>query len=227
MSPETTKLEKSETIAEIAVAFAKFQAAVATVNKDGENPYFKSKYATLENIIETIRKPLSDNGLSFSQFPTGENGLTTILLHSSGQYLMASYTMKPKDNTPQGIGSAITYMRRYALSAVLGIATEEDDDGNAASATKKEGLKPYTVKRVIPASDDESCGNTERQEFVQQEIDDALKEEIKNILKTVIQKPATKTNVKALTGLEMIPENYKAIIKKLNEIADRSDPLAA
>ena len=133
-------MEKSQTIIEIAKALVNFQSKVSSIKKDGQNPFFKSKYATLENVIETIRKPLEETGLAFSQFPTGENELTTILLHNSGEYLQSTVKMTPKENTPQGQGSAITYMRRYALSAVLGLATEEDDDGNAAS-------NPITAKK--------------------------------------------------------------------------------
>jgi hypothetical protein len=130
-------VKKSDTIVEISKALVKFQAKVGTIKKDADNPFFKSKYASLENILTTIRKDLTDNGLAISQFPTGEDELTTILVHSSGEYLQSTVKISPKDRTPQGIGSAITYMRRYALSAVLGLATDEDDDGNAASAARK------------------------------------------------------------------------------------------
>lgn len=136
-------MEKSTTITEIAKALTKFQSKVSLIKKDGKNPFFKSKYATLENVIETIRSPLEETGLSFSQFPSGENELTTMLIHISGEYLQSTVKMSPKENTPQGQGSAITYMRRYALSAVLGLATEEDDDGNEASkpSTKEKPTK--------------------------------------------------------------------------------------
>jgi len=130
-------MEKSEVIVELSKALGKFQAEVKPVPKNGLNPYFKSKYATLEDVISTIRKPLTDNGLSFSQFPTGDNELSTILMHESGEWLKSTCKINPKDNTPQGVGSAITYMRRYAISAILGISTEEDDDGNSASNSKE------------------------------------------------------------------------------------------
>ena len=121
-------MEKSESIKEIAKALLAFQSEVENVKKDGNNPYFKSKYATLENFLDTIKPTLAKCGLSFSQFPDGE-GLTTILMHTSGEFLKANTKMTLRDQTPQGQGSAITYMRRYAPSAVLGIATQEDDDG--------------------------------------------------------------------------------------------------
>lgn len=134
-------LQRSESIENLAKALASFQSKVPTIKKDADNPFFKSKYASLENIISTIRKKLSGCDLSIAQFPNGKNGLTTILMHKSGEYLQSTVEFTAKDTSPQAVGSAITYMRRYALSAVLGLATDEDDDGNAASATQK---KPST-----------------------------------------------------------------------------------
>jgi ERF superfamily len=125
-------MQQSTEIKNLADALGKFQKDVENVKKDATNPFFKSKYASLENIIDTVRPPLAKHGLSFSQFPDGA-GLTTILMHSSGEWIQATSSMAAKDQTPQGQGSAITYLRRYTLSSVLGLATEDDDDGNAAS----------------------------------------------------------------------------------------------
>lgn len=121
-------------------ALVKFQSAMKAVKKGAINPFFKSKYADLASIVEATREPLAENGLAVAQFPVGENGLTTILCHSSGEFIEETFGMQPVDRKPQSVGSALTYMRRYALGAVLGIATEEDDDGNAAS-------KPETTIR--------------------------------------------------------------------------------
>ena len=129
-------VKKSDSIVEIAKALSKFQASMVNVTKEAENPYFKSSYASLGNIIDTIRKPMGENGLAFAQFPIEDNRLVTLLMHTSGEYFQSVVKMFPKDSTPQAQGSAITYMRRYALSAILGIATE-DDDGNDASTTQK------------------------------------------------------------------------------------------
>jgi len=133
---------KSESIKEIAKALADFQGNVKPVKKSATNPFFNSKYATLENILEAIRQPLREAGLSFSQFPNGEGELVTILMHTSGEFFESNLKLTPKDQTPQAQGSAITYMRRYALSAILGIATEDDDDGNSSSAPKKTPARP-------------------------------------------------------------------------------------
>jgi len=130
-------MQKSESIKGIAAALILFHMKVENIKKDAENPFFKKKYATLSNILESIQVPLSESGLAFSQLPTGPSDLTTILMHAeSGEYLMANYTMESIKSDPQSKGSAMTYQRRYALTAILGLNIDEDDDGNAASPGK-------------------------------------------------------------------------------------------
>ena len=127
-------MEKSQSLKNIAAALVLFHVKVESVKKDANNPFFKSKYASLSNILDVVNDPLNESGLTFCQFPTDTNGLTTILMHSeSGEYIQATYEMTPTKNDPQGRGSAITYQRRYALAAILGLNIDEDDDGNAAS----------------------------------------------------------------------------------------------
>jgi hypothetical protein len=106
---------------------------VESIKKDAKNPFFKSSYASLSNILDAIKEPLIESGLSILQFPTGDYGLTTILLHESGEYLKSEYTMRPVKDEPQGRGSAITYARRYALASILCLNIDEDDDGNTAT----------------------------------------------------------------------------------------------
>lgn len=126
-------MEKSESIKNLALALCAFQGTVEKIVKSATNPFFKSKYANLADILDVIREPLQTNDLSFVQFPEGENALTTMLMHSSGEWIQATYIMKPTKNDPQGQGSAITYQRRYALGAILGLNIDDDDDGNQAS----------------------------------------------------------------------------------------------
>lgn len=123
----------SESIKSIASALVKFQSEVEAIRKKATNPFYRSKYATLSDIFEAIRQPLSDNGLAVSQFPAGDDQLTTILMHNSGEYMLTTVTIRPVKNDPQALGSAITYMRRYALVSVLGLSIDDDDDGNKAS----------------------------------------------------------------------------------------------
>ena len=134
-------MNKSESIKELATALCKFHQQVGKIKKEAKNPYFKSNYASLPNILDAIQEPLSDCGLSFVQFPTDENILSTTLMHVSGEWMEASYKMKPTKADPQALGSAITYQRRYALCAILGLNTD-DDDGNNAS-------KPITIKEAL------------------------------------------------------------------------------
>ena len=139
-------MNKSESIKNIAGALVDFQSSVSKVAKESNNPFFKSKYASLANILDTIQKPLSECGLAISQFPDG-NALTTILLHAdSGEWMESSYVMPvAKQNDPQAMGSAMTYARRYALGSILNLNIDDDDDGEKAMGRqipKKDELTP-------------------------------------------------------------------------------------
>lgn len=129
--------KKSETISKLAVALVKAQSEITAISKDGKNPHFKSKYATLDNIIDETRPVLAKHGLAILQMPGGDGEnviMRTLLMHESGEWLETEpLVMRPVKNDPQGIGSCITYARRYSYSALLSISTDEDDDGNGAS----------------------------------------------------------------------------------------------
>ncbi len=134
-------MEKSDQINELASALNKAQSEMSGAKKDSKNPFFKSNYADLGSVVEAIKTPFADNGLSYSQFPLfndGKVGVETILMHSSGQWISSQLLLPMTKQDPQAAGSAITYARRYALQAIAGIPSE-DDDGNAAvkSAPKK------------------------------------------------------------------------------------------
>ena len=150
LNKSKTKRNKSESIKNIGLALCKFQATIGKVSKEANNPFFKSKYASLANILDTIQKPLSECGLAFAQLPD-DDALTTILIHSeSGEWLQASYKMPvAKQNDPQAMGSAITYARRYALGAILGLNIDDDDDAEKAmgrqSVAKRDELTPKHV----------------------------------------------------------------------------------
>ena len=132
-------MNKSESITELAKALSTFQGKMVAVKKDATNPFYKSKYATLDTIWETIRKPLSENGLSVSQTMNlaGEKSiLETTLYHTSGEWISGTQLVNPVKDDPQSLGSAISYARRYSLSALLGIVSDEDDDANIATKPK-------------------------------------------------------------------------------------------
>lgn len=127
-------MQHSEQIDQLATSLAKAQGAMTGALKDSANPFFKSKYADLESVWTACRKALTENGLSVVQSASAtESGVavTTMLLHSSGQWMRDTLPLNPKDMSPQGIGSAITYGRRYALAAMAGVY-QTDDDGEAA-----------------------------------------------------------------------------------------------
>jgi len=162
-------MDKSESIKEIATALCKFQGEVGKIKKGETNPFFKSKYASLADILDVIRQPLAENGLSFVQLPEAEHQLTTLLMHTSGEWIRSTYSMTPAKNDPQGLGSVITYQRRYALGAVLGLNIDEDDDGNAASTP----AKPFQKQK--PASDANFAGMKKiKPDLTEQRLDQAI-----------------------------------------------------
>lgn len=207
-------MEHSESIKELAAALSAFQAEVGNVKKDATNPFFKSKYATLENIISTIKPHLRKHGLSYAQFPDGESGLTTIVMHSSGEWIAASVDIRPIPEyaksdekherpyiSPQGQGSAITYARRYALGAALGIATDDDDDGNAAS-------QPAAKAAPTPKADPH---RKQKEQIVSL---------LKELGKAAAKREEIMESVYSLTGLELVEEAYDDIISRLFALRD-------
>lgn len=128
-----------------------FREDVGKVAKDGNNPAFRSKYATLPGILDAIQEPLRKNGLTFVQWlnssEDGSVALTTEIVlvdDYEAPGLTSTSVMKPADSKPQTYGSCITYARRYGLVTLLGLNVDDDDDGNAAS-----GVKPAAA--YVPA----------------------------------------------------------------------------
>ncbi len=147
-------MEFSEKIDLISAAISKFQAEVSTAKKTSANPYFNSKYADLAEVWDTVKTPLCKNGLAVVQSPENNEGkviITTLITHTSGQWIKGSLAMQPVKTDPQSYGSCITYGRRYSLGAFLGIATELDDDGNKASdldTKESPATKAYEAKKA-------------------------------------------------------------------------------
>ena len=127
----------SESIANLAAALAAAQGELAPVAFDRDNPFFHSRYATLTALREAMRPVFAGHGLSVIQGAGPDGGIETTILHSSGEWLTsAGLPMKPAKDDPQGIGSLITYARRYGLAAACGLVADEDDDGNRATHGK-------------------------------------------------------------------------------------------
>lgn len=127
-----------------AEAFCKLQAEIKPAIKDATNPAFRSKYADLGAVWEAIKGPLHENGFSIIQSPdfeAGEMWLKTTILHTGGEKMEGRYPLRPVKQDPQGYGSALTYARRYSISAMVGVIADIDDDGNEAS--KANGNAPH------------------------------------------------------------------------------------
>ena len=146
-------MKKSETIIELSKAFAKMQMELEQPLKNANNPFFKSKYVPLENVVDSITRAANKHGLSFTQFPSSdENGNVTVgtmVMHESGEWIEYDpICMKPVKNDPQAVGSAITYAKRYALSAIFGITSDNDDDVNEATQLGKATSNAMPNKQV-------------------------------------------------------------------------------
>lgn len=133
-------MNRSETIAALAKALASAQGEIENASKNMKNDHFKNKYADLAEVLNTVRPVFAKHGLAVTQFPSFEGGLVhveTMLTHESGEWMAGTASAPVSKQDAQGVGSAITYLRRYSLAAVAGVA-QEDDDANAATAKKPE-----------------------------------------------------------------------------------------
>lgn len=146
-------MNKSESTTALFGALASAQGEMENASKNSENQHFRSKYADLAEVLNTVRPVLSRHGLSVTQFPSYGDGIVhveTIIAHKSGEWMSEKCSAPAQKQDPQGVGSAISYLRRYSLAAVCGIA-QEDDDANAASKAQKQSAqapKQQPVKHV-------------------------------------------------------------------------------
>ncbi len=130
-------MQKSESIIELAKALSKAQGDITGAEKDARGNY--STYATLDSVWKACRAALTANGLSVAQFPSSDGvkvSVETTLMHASGEWLTGECAATAKDATPQSIGSCTTYLRRYGLAAIVGVAPSDDDDGEAAQPAR-------------------------------------------------------------------------------------------
>jgi hypothetical protein len=151
MENESTAIEIKQPLANLATALSKAQAMMTGAKKDKHNDFFKSQYSTLSSILDAIRDPFAVNGLSVTQtmevLPTGLQMLCTRLLHNSGEYI-DSKMLLPTESNPQKMGSLITYLRKYSLMAIAGVASE-DDDGNSASGNAEPSSPRISIEQVM------------------------------------------------------------------------------
>ena len=200
-------MNKSESIKELSAALSKFQGEITNPLNTATNPFFKSKYAPLNDILTLVRPILSKNGLSIVQAPSGDGEhiiVTTTLLHSSGEWIeFADLILKADKPTAQGAGSAITYGRRYAISSILGISSEDDDDGNNAEPSPTNDNSNQTQKHNDNPKQD-IINNSLASEAQVTYIDNLCKKKnyTEESIKAYMTNTYKKTDVKALTKSE-------------------------
>lgn len=153
-SQEYKNPRQSSTIGELASALAKAQGEIKGAVKNEDNPFFKSKYADLSQVMDACREPFSKNGIAYTQLVNVDDSgvivLETLLMHSSGEWIASKYPILPVKNDPQGVGSAITYARRYSLSAIAGIPQVDDDAEGAMNRPQNvKPVKPLVSKQVV------------------------------------------------------------------------------
>lgn len=163
-------MNRSQDITKLAQAMPIVQQQLQPAIKDARNPFIGNEYATLNSVMESCRNLLSSQGIWLTQLPcpapvelgAGHISLETVLIHAeSGQWISSTAIIPLPKNDPQGMGSAITYARRYSLCAILGIVTE-DDDGNAASMTPKQvktRIRPVEATQRQKVASDTSSTN--------------------------------------------------------------------
>lgn len=174
-------MKTSEKIGAIAAAIVKAQAEMPKLLADSDNPYYKSKYIALADLIKEVRPVLAKFGLAIIQGVSGDGEkaviITTRIIHESGEWIEESFTMPvvakgSKEATPQDYGAAVTYARRYSLAGILGVASEEDDDANSIS---------HPIERAAPQKP--------MQAPVKQDELKALKDKLVEIMKDPLIKP--------------------------------------
>ncbi len=189
-------MNKSESITNLAKALSAFQSEIQNPKNTADNPFYKSKYCPLNDVLNLVRPLLSKHGLSVLQSPSGNGSdiiISSILMHSSGEWIEPDpLILKADKPTAQGAGSAITYGRRYSLSAMLGVSSEDDDDGIHAT-----GKTPITA-----------TGVTEK----------AKKETLKELLSLISDRPAfdeyIKKTYQATAPVELTEIQAQSIINQ-------------
>lgn len=140
-------MQTSTELGQFADAMAKAQASMGGATKGSRNPHFNSAFADLASVVNVVKGPLSANGIAFVQMPSSSGDLvsvTTRLVHSSGEWMQCTLSARPRKNDPQGVGSVVTYLKRYTLQAMCGVSSE-DDDGNAGSREPEPRRQPEPV----------------------------------------------------------------------------------
>ena len=217
-------MNKSETIKEIATALSKAQGEFLNAKKDKINPFFEKNYAGLSSLWDACRLALSKNGLALVQGPSvNESHVTinTLLMHNSGEWIESELILNAGKPTPQSVGSAITYARRYSLAAMLGLVADDDDDGNEAS--KEVGKKQQEKKAV--AEKNHKTTKTDPPPTTEQEREKILAD-IAQIMKHTRFKESQRIEAKAAIAIARTNIALEAVRaswqKKFDELAEKT-----
>lgn len=162
-------MEHSDTINQIAAAVIAAQGEMGSAKKTADNPFYKSKYADLAGVVETARPVLAKHNLGVVQSADCDGDMAvveTMLVHASGEWFKSRTVLKPSKADPQGMGSAVTYARRYAFMAIIGLAAE-DDDGNAASQSNGTVRQAQPVSRPAGRTNEVQMGAKRKAYFAQ------------------------------------------------------------
>lgn len=212
-------MQKSESLSNLAKALASFQSEVKNPANTANNPFYKSKYAPLPDILNDVRPLLAKHGLSILQAPSGDGEkiiITTLLMHESGEWIeTCPLILKAEKVTAQGAGSAITYGRRYALAAVLGLSSEDDDDGNHAEKPTqvKPDQKPQSPKENIKKQEQsQQQAQPQTQQQKSQPTGDLSSEAQHKAIHTIANK--FNKNVVDIIGVHYGVESVKELTKK-------------
>ena len=204
-------MEKSDQLNELFGALAKAQAKIHGAAKDAKNPFYKSDYATLDACWAACRDPLSVNGLSIIQTVSEDQGklyLTTILGHSSGQYISSRVPLPINKPDPQALGSCLSYMRRYSLCAIVGITQSDDDAEEAMPPASERNAPPVSVTPVSVEyiTSDEA-----------QDIENLIRPDDKEYRLNLLQFFSTKDGTKIVDFYHMPKKYLKACMKSVLE----------
>jgi len=231
--PPLKFITQSTKINELAGALSLAQGEMNPARKGAANTFFKSKYADLSEVIEASRLPLTSNDLSIVQY-ADDGYVVTQLMHSSGQWIRGRLRISPKDNTAQGIGSALTYARRYSWQMMVGLGAEDDDGeaamGRAGSAYDPAHAKPPAKKKATPKKKkpevvepeplDDGKGNSQVSTMEQEEKEVALdlpQQEERDDAETVIAAIPRAKDYLAALGIDADVELPKTVRERIQE----------
>ena len=222
-------MNKSESISKLAQALVQVQKTELFALTDKENPFFKSRYADLSSVWSAIRKPLTDNGLSIVQTMDIADKesviIETTLLHASGEYISGRLLITPEKFNPQGVGSAITYGRRYALSAIIGISPE-DDDGEGSMHRKKQSTPPSNTPAGDKSKDKTYELSTKQWNFIKSigEKKELSGAEVINLVKWVAEQNNIEPKSYKIAKIMLPEDNFQVQLDKYLDSIDIGEP---